>query len=345
MDKLVSIVVPVYNVEKYLDRCISSITGQTYKNLEIILVDDGSKDASGQMCNQWALKDCRIRVIHKANGGLGMARNTGIDYATGSYIFFFDSDDYVAPTIVEKCVLDAVEFGSQVVLYGRNRVYNELHEKPGRIVEKHCIYCDDAVKNSLLPSLFTYELGIGVSAWGKMYDLQMLKQYNLYFPSERQIISEDAYFTLELFTKVTKATILPECLYFYCVRNNSLTRVYREDRQQCIDNFLEQCCSYVRQSNLPDILIKHIQSRYHGLTLANMVQVIKAEMPRKKRSQILKELYGNKTLYETLGEETIRLDGRFPRIFWRCLKLRFDWLCTLLLWLNVCKQKLGEFKV
>ena len=98
----VSIVVPVYNVEKYLDRCIESIVNQTYKNLEIILVDDGSTDSCPQMCDEWGLKDSRIKVVHKENAGLGMARNTGIDNALGEYIFFFGSDDYVDVTTVEK---------------------------------------------------------------------------------------------------------------------------------------------------------------------------------------------------------------------------------------------------
>ena len=103
-DIKVSVVVPVYNVEKYLDRCINSIINQTYHNLEIILVDDGSPDNCPQMCDEWAQKDERIRVVHKKNAGLGIARNTGIDHATGDYICFFDSDDYVEQNIIIECV-------------------------------------------------------------------------------------------------------------------------------------------------------------------------------------------------------------------------------------------------
>ena len=125
MDELVSVVVPIYNVEKYLDRCINSIASQTYSNLEIILVDDGSPDNCPSICDEWAKKDSRIVVIHKDNQGLGMARNTGIDNATGKYIFFFDSDDYVDVSIIEKCVNSAIEYGSEVVVFGRNDVYDD----------------------------------------------------------------------------------------------------------------------------------------------------------------------------------------------------------------------------
>jgi len=97
MNQLISVIVPVYIVEPYLDRCVQSIVNQTYKNLEIILVDDGSPDNSPAMCDAWAEKDSRIRVIHKENGGVSSARNAGLDMATGSYITFVDADDWLEP--------------------------------------------------------------------------------------------------------------------------------------------------------------------------------------------------------------------------------------------------------
>lgn len=102
MSKTVTVVIPIYNVEKYLNRCIESVAGQTYKNLEIILVDDESPDNCPRICEDWKNRDNRIKVIHKKNGGLGYARNIGIDCATGEYICFVDSDDYIAADMVEK---------------------------------------------------------------------------------------------------------------------------------------------------------------------------------------------------------------------------------------------------
>ena len=100
-EELISIIVPVYKVEKYLDKCINSIVSQTYKNLEVILVDDGSPDSCGKMCDEWTKKDTRIKVIHKENGGLSDARNFGLDCAKGKYIQFVDSDDYIEKDMIE----------------------------------------------------------------------------------------------------------------------------------------------------------------------------------------------------------------------------------------------------
>ena len=105
MEALITVIVPVYKTERYLDQCVQSIVNQTYPNLEIILVDDGSPDGCPQICDDWAAKDQRIRVIHKANGGSAQARNRGIAAATGEYISFIDSDDYISPLFLNACIM------------------------------------------------------------------------------------------------------------------------------------------------------------------------------------------------------------------------------------------------
>ena len=117
MDK-VSIILPIYNVEKYLNKCVDSIRNQTYRNLEIILVDDGSKDSSGKICDELSNQDSRLKVVHKKNGGLASARNSGYEVATGEYVMYIDSDDCVKEDTVKKCV-DAIERDkSDVVIFG-----------------------------------------------------------------------------------------------------------------------------------------------------------------------------------------------------------------------------------
>ena len=123
----VSVVVPVYNVEKHLDRCVASIVGQTLEDIEIILVDDGSEDSSGAMCDAWAQRDSRIRVIHKPNGGLSDARNTGAAAARAEFVGFVDSDDYIVPEMYERLYADVIEDASDIAIGGVLSVYAD-HE-------------------------------------------------------------------------------------------------------------------------------------------------------------------------------------------------------------------------
>ena len=137
MQELISIVIPVYNVEKYLDECILSVINQTYKNLEILLINDGSSDSSYDICCKYSEQDNRIHVINKENGGLASARNVGIDKATGEYIYFLDSDDYIKETTIEKVVnymknnnLDLCYFSADVIIEDNNLTWNkEMYKK------------------------------------------------------------------------------------------------------------------------------------------------------------------------------------------------------------------------
>ena len=123
MSELLSVVVPIYNVEKYLDRCVLSILNQTYQNIELILVDDGSPDNCPEKCDKWKMQDTRIRVIHKPNGGLADARNAGLDVATGKYIAFVDSDDTIHPEMYAVMISKMEQNGAQIACCGKNKIY------------------------------------------------------------------------------------------------------------------------------------------------------------------------------------------------------------------------------
>ena len=129
MSDKVSIIVPVYNVEKYLDECVKSILAQTYSNIEIVLVDDGSKDTSGSMCDEYKKQDNRIVVVHKENGGLSSARNAGMENASGDYYIFVDSDDTISPDMVEEMVKKAKEHDAKIV----SSLISEEQDKLGKV--------------------------------------------------------------------------------------------------------------------------------------------------------------------------------------------------------------------
>jgi len=341
LNELVSIVVPVYNSENYLHRCLESIAAQTWPQLEVILVDDGSTDGSSILCDQWAAQDRRFRVIHQQNRGVGAARNTGMDQALGTYIFFFDSDDYVDPRLVETCLKRAGETGAEVVLYGSRHVSGNSKPVPRPITSPRTVYRGAEIRQDLLPGLFTYAHGMGVSAWGKMYDLFFLRAHSLRFPEERSLVSEDGWFMLRLFSKVSTAAILPECLYTYCRRTDSLSRKYEKDRQRRNDEFLRGCMDYVSSEGLPEEIRFHIQSRYHGMTLGTLMQLLRSEETVGEKRSALREICRDCVLAETLTDPVLALDAPLPRLFWRCLRRGWYPLCTLLLYANWLKQAMG----
>ena len=135
--ELISVIIPIYKVEEYLDHCIKSIVEQTYRKLEIILVDDGSPDKCPLKCDEWAERDGRIRVIHKKNGGLSDARNVGMSIATGSYISFIDSDDWISPDFYEKLYRSITESNAQIAASGIVWAYNDHLQYDDFIYDRH----------------------------------------------------------------------------------------------------------------------------------------------------------------------------------------------------------------
>ena len=331
MNDLVSIVVPVYNVEKYLDRCVESIVNQTYKNLEIILVDDGSIDGSSQKCDDWSFRDPRIRVVHKENAGPGMARNAGMEYASGKYIFFFDSDDYVDLGAVQKCVEAAEKFKADTVVFGRSNVYSDGRIEKEEITVPKEIYEAEGVKNVFLPELFNYGIGFGMSAWSKMFNLELIKKHRLVFASEKDIISEDAMFCMEYFSVSERVALLSDNLYYYYKNDKSFTRIYRFDRFQKNNEFLEKCTDKAKYLGLSDIIYRNIAARYHGMTLGTLGQIVDSDLNKKEKKAIIRSIYKDNILKKTLKLEIIKLDALQPRIFWILLKLRCYVLCDFLL--------------
>ena len=174
MKPLVSIIVPVYKVEKYLDRCVESLVNQTYKNIEIILVDDGSPDNCPEMCDAWAQKDSRIVVIHKENGGVSSARNKGLESARGEWIWFVDSDDYVELFALEKLV--PMTDNSDLIIFDTR--IDELYVKDDRFFDNY---------------YFMYRFGFGPC--NKLYKKSIITENNLKFDVE-EAIGEDLLFNI-----------------------------------------------------------------------------------------------------------------------------------------------------
>lgn len=218
MDKLITVIVPIYNVEKYLKKCIESIINQTYKNLEIILVDDGSSDGSLKICNRYQKNDERIKVVHKENGGLSSARNTGLDIANGDLISFVDSDDYIEPTMLEELKANMDKYGSDISVCnfykvkGNKKSANKLDQKEFVLKGKEkFIYLQN-------------EYGIlTVYAWNKLYKKEVFNSVR--YPFGR--IYEDSYVICDLLNNAKKVSYVVKPLYNYVYRKDSIVNLFK----------------------------------------------------------------------------------------------------------------------
>lgn len=209
---LVSIVVPVYNVEKYLDRCVESIVGQTYANLEIILVDDGATDSSGSLCDAWAERDERIKVIHKVNGGLSDARNKGAEASSGQYIGFIDSDDYIAPDMYEVLVDLILENDVDMSICGVADVY------PNRVESPATTTVSIMASEEVLSDIFLNKtLMVGVPP--RLYPAWLIKEV----PSPVGKTHEDAFIVVDVFRRVSKVAVDTTPRYFYWHNEGTIT--------------------------------------------------------------------------------------------------------------------------
>jgi glycosyltransferase involved in cell wall biosynthesis len=212
---LISVIVPVYKVEEYLEKCIESIISQTYSNLEIILVDDGSPDNSGEICDNYALKDERIRVIHKSNGGLSSARNAGIDIATGEYLGFVDSDDTIEPFMYEKLLTAVERDKTKLAVCSVNYIFeNGKKMTKSNLGEDTVFDFYDAMIE--MNSHRIFDMG----AWSKLYHKELFS--NLRFPVGK--LSEDYYIMYKIFDKAQKVSYVSTPCYNYLQRQNSITR-------------------------------------------------------------------------------------------------------------------------
>ena len=213
MQEKISIIVPVYNVEAYLERCVESILKQTYSNLEILLVNDGSTDKSGELCDQLALRDQRIRVIHKENGGLSDARNRGIDEASSDLIGFIDSDDYIDKDMYETLYRHLRESNSDLSMCGHYDVFHQIPEKQVSEIKTWELSSEEAIKMVMEAKI------LSVTAVNKLYKKELFNHLRF----EVGKIAEDAFIMIRLLDQCQKVVATNEKKYYYVHRENSIT--------------------------------------------------------------------------------------------------------------------------
>lgn len=229
MNNLISIIVPVYKVEKYLRRCVDSILAQTYQNIEVLLIDDGSPDNSGEICDEYAEKDSRVRAFHKPNGGVSSARNLGLKEANGEYIGFVDADDYIDKTMYEVLLGNLIKENADISICSYNQ------EDSNGVFHKHwphddylTIIGDRQIEYLISNQYYT------CSCWDRLFKKELLKDF--WFDESKKVY-EDLLFLYEVAKKSSKTVFTSSPLYNYC--NNDGTSVARslfDDRKMDIIN-------------------------------------------------------------------------------------------------------------
>ena len=221
---LISVIIPVYNVEKYLDICVESVVRQTYENLEIILVDDGSTDNCPAICDEWARKDSRIKVIHKQNGGLSSARNVGMKNASGDYIGFIDSDDVISLDMYEKLLSSLKENEADIAQCGYFTFsdYSQISD----FNNDKTVYTRKFNSHNAVKSLLT-DGTVSVICWSKLYKNQVIK--NVFF--EEGVINEDVLWTYQVLAKSDNVVTISGKLYGYYQREGSIMNSAYSERR------------------------------------------------------------------------------------------------------------------
>lgn len=293
MEELISIIIPVYNVEQYLEKCIDSLISQTYNNIEILLIDDGSTDNSPKICDEYSKKDSRVRVIHKANGGAASARNVGVAESKGSIIAFVDSDDYVDPDTYFKSYALMKETQSDIVIYGRYVEYGNI-----QIIKADAK--QDIIDNKEAIIRLNSDSSFDMAVWDKIYRKEVIE--NIKFPEG--ITAEDCFVTCRYLYNAKKIAILPEAKYHYIQRKSSVSkgkRIRYDIIDACYDQkkFIQEVFSDIEYIGNTALVFAYIS--IYNRVISEKVYIdpvklkeIKTE-PKKYRKDLLKNSYLKKS--------------------------------------------------
>ncbi|MDO5479725.1 MAG: glycosyltransferase [Clostridia bacterium] len=337
----VSIIIPVYNVEKYLKRCLDSLVNQTLEDIEIILVDDSSTDSSLEICRKEAGKDSRIKVLSKPNEGAGRARNKALEVASGEYIGFLDSDDFVEPDMFKTLYEKAEKYNSDLVMSGVLFVDGNMFSEKGECVKK--IYFEKDTHFETEEELKSLRMGIvgakpddaddskyGMSIWKNLFRREIIKENNLIFQSEREMLSEDALFMIDYISCIKRATGINEAFYNYCRNGASISKAYKKDRFEKSLVFVNEVEKRFKKDLKPEEYQIYIDRFWQAMCRVICSQeIMHARDNNIKYKELEKRLKAICT--HSLTEKTLR---RYPleklplsqRVFAYCMKYRLYFL-------------------
>ena len=286
MKELISVIIPIYMVEKYLNKCIDSVINQTYKNLEIILVNDGSKDNCKKICEEYAKKDSRIKIINKSNGGLSDARNKGLEVSNGKYIGFVDSDDYISKDMYKNLYENIIKYDADIAICE----YIEVNENGENIKENKKIIENGVKIYSREEAMYKLleDNEITNHVWNKLYKSSLFK--DIEFPKGLKF--EDIAVMYKLIDKANRVVHISEILYFYVQRDGSILNMRTEDLIETrikIDrerlNFLEN--KKYNKENLLKNKVNEIIHYHLESAICNFKKFYKSEIMKKEYDELM----------------------------------------------------------
>lgn len=312
MPKLVSIIMPIYDVEKYLERSINCVIKQTYHELQIILVDDGSNDGSGKICDEFAKRDERIVVVHKVNGGLSDARNVGLREAKGEYVYFFDPDDYIELDLIEKCVCQIEVDHSDFVVFNYKCVKNDIIVKESDFrSNKYILRSSNERWKFVCDRLLKYM--VGWEAWSRFFSSDFIKRNDLIFWNNNEIFAEDLAYMIAAVFCAEKISVIDEYLYYYVLREDS---ILGKLKKVPINKFISLAENIVERRELWNIEL--------GKAEVIGVRVILNELDKCKKikqlSAIIEDITENKRKELSEWVQSILIIERFKG--WECWSLK-----------------------
>lgn len=283
MGPKITVIVPVYNVENYIERCVDSLVRQTLRDIEILLIDDGSTDQSGRICDKYMLLDERVRTVHKKNAGQGLARNDGIKLAQGEYICFLDSDDYLEKNACEDLYIMLKAHDADMISYGY-----EIDSPVGEVVKvpliRDDVYDGEEIIESFVPHFFgddpEDENLRGFSACMSCFRTAIIQENNICFPSEREVLTEDTVFCLEFCKKASRIITTSKVYYHYCQKADSFSQAYRPGRMKETIKMQKILKSYAKEFGLWEE--KSVKIRLAMYVWVNLMADMKQNVRRKE---------------------------------------------------------------
>ncbi len=306
-----SVIVPIYNVEKYLEQCVNSILSQTFADFELILVDDGSPDRSPAMCDEFARQDSRIKVIHKKNGGLSDARNAGIRAATGEYLIFIDSDDFYAHDRVFQTVAEEINRKNPDIVRFQCKIFLEESGSYNERISVDISVCN-TLDNAAMLELLAQNNMFEISAYLHVVRRRFLLEHDLYFPAGKK--SEDIKWGIFLYSYLPSISVLPDVCYVYRVgRNDSITASmdYKHLLDYC--DIIEESVAHVEKMDSAGKVPLLSYCMYHTLIcIAHTMRLKLSRQERKTALAKLKKVCRNRITVYTL-DSRVRLAGKIYR--------------------------------